>query len=465
MLAPNIFMRSKVNRICVLIIMVLFSGCAVVKTPFPDTSYYRETQSRLDNIKRSTVCLNDSIYAGFSRVSITPFLFSKTIDIENNRFNKVPMAGFGQRRGKSATGIHDSLFIKSVALREGAGTFIIVSGDMLIMPPNIIDAVTSLLVNDGINRNQVFFSATHTHSSLGGWAYGIVGRQFAGKENKQIEKWLIKKIHEAVIASISDMQPSRIGYGEFEAGEFTRNRLVGSNGIKNNLFNYIVVEQKCGRKAIIGMYSAHATVLNEKNLELSGDYPGYWERRVEGKGAYLGMFCGGSMGSQSPVGPDESFALAESIGNGLADRMLSQLKNTQLKEKNVLSSVSLKISLPEYHFRLTKNINLTTGLSKRLMPLPENVYLQGLRIGSLIWIFTPGDFSGEYAVELSDRLSHQGYNITISGYNGSYLGYIIPGKYFNLNHYEPRMMGWFGPQMGDYIMDLIMRIVNVLSNC
>jgi neutral ceramidase len=57
-------------------------------------------------------------------------------------------------------------------------------------------------------------------------------------------------------------------------------------------------------------------------------------------------------------------------------------------------------------------------------------------------------------------MTPEGYEAFVSSFNGSYVGYIIPGKYFDLNNYETRLMGWFGPTMGDYILDLIEKMIN-----
>jgi neutral ceramidase len=447
-----------------LMLLFLFS-CAVVRTPYVTTGYYTKTISRFDSTKSGIICISDSLYAGFARVSITPSLNNKVKNPDEGMFNKVPMAGYGERRGKSAVGIHDSLFVKAIALKEGKNTLVLISADMLIMPPNITDEVSKLLSQKGLQRSQLYFSATHSHSSIGGWAYGLVGKQFAGKENKSLEKWLIIQINKAVMNAISDLHPARIGSGSFNAAQFTRNRLVGPAGVKNNEFNFIVIEQQNRRKAVLGSYSAHATSLGVKNLELSADYPGYWERKIENGAADLAMFCGGSMGSQSPVCPGNGFECAKYIGEGLADSLSIQLNKVILNEKPTLSSVSLKIFLPEYHFRLTKNLNISTGLSNLLMELPKNVYIQCLRINNLVWIFTPGDFSGEYAVEIKNAMTDRGFEAMVSSYNGSYIGYIIPGKYFTMKHYEPKLMGWFGPTMGDYTMDLINRITNAIILC
>jgi neutral ceramidase len=456
---------NSVHIIMALIMFQFFTSCAVVRTPYSKTSYYQKTISRLDSIQSNLTCINDSMYAGFARVSITPSLFNKNTNSDEGRFNKVPLAGFGERRGKSATGIHDSIFVKAVALKAGGKILVLLSADLLIMPPNIIDSVTTLLSREGLQRDQIYSSATHSHSSLGGWAYGLVGKQFAGKENKNVEKWLIKQINKAVLDAIADLHPAKIGAGSFNASPYTRNRLIRNQGIKNDEFNFIVIEQTGRKKGVIGSFSSHSTTLGVKNLQLSADYPGYWVRKIEEKSADFAMFCSGSVGSQSPVCPGSEFECAKYIGEGLADSLIKHLDEVRMNNKQKVSALSLKILLPEYHFRLTQKINLTTGLSNRLMELPKNVYIQGLRINNLVWIFTPGDFSGESAVQIKNSLMAKGFETIISSFNGSYVGYIIPGKYFNLNNYETKLMGWFGPTMGDYAVDLINRITNAIILC
>jgi hypothetical protein len=121
------------------------------------------------------------------------------------------------------------------------------------------------------------------------------------------------------------------------------------------------------------------------------------------------------------------------------------------------------MQLPPYHFRITNKKSLPTFLSKKLMPLPQNVYLQALRIGNLIWITAPADFSGEYALQIKNSLAPLGYQVMVTSFNGSYVGYIVPGRYFYYDQYESKLMGWFGANMGDYTMDLIRRISRIVT--
>jgi neutral ceramidase len=448
--------------VLVLLLFLIFTE-GIDSTPYLKSDYFRKSCELADSLDNVTSPVNDSLFAGFAKVSITPSLNSQADNITYGNFKSVPLAGYGDRKGKPATGIHDSIFVKAVALKWGGKLIILVKADLLIMPPNISDSATVLLREKGIRRDQLFFFATHTHSSLGGWGPGYIGEQFAGRENRSLEKWLTIRIAEAVTKSISDLKPSVIGSGSFNASRYTRNRLVGESGTKNDDFSFILINQTEGKKAIIGSFSAHATTLGDENMEISADYPGYWERKMEKTASDMALFCAGSVGSQSPAGEGSGFEKSKFIGEALADSLLIHMKNVKLSYKNEFSSVSLKMILPEYHMRITTKINLRSFISKRLMPEPQNVYLQAARIGDMVWITTPSDFSGEYALQIKNALAVKGFSANITSFNGNYVGYIIPGKYFYMNEYESKIMGWFGPNMGEYTVDLIGRIVKIVT--
>ncbi len=285
-----------------LLILVISATSFVKRTSFYDEHYYKNTQVKIDSIKNVCFSESDSISAGFAKVSITPSLGNTIENYSEGSFIQVPLAGFGDRKGKYATGIHDSIFVKAVALKVRSQLIVIISTDLLIIPPNITDSVMVLLSKDGIRRDQLFFSATHSHSSLGGWGPGYFGQEFAGKENKNIQKWIVFQIRKAVNEAVADLSPASIGSGSFDAGSYTKNRVVGEAGTKNDEFSYIVLEKINGKKAVIGSFSGHATTLGGDNLEVSSDYPGYWVRKTEEEYADLAMFSAGSVGSQSVSG-------------------------------------------------------------------------------------------------------------------------------------------------------------------
>ena len=238
----------------ILLVIFFLLTSSVDNTPFYKSDYYKKTEARMDSLKSAFVANNDSVKAGFAKISITPGMNNAEDNVVEGKFKEAPLAGYGARKGKPATGVHDSVFVKAAALKINDQTVVIVGADLLIMPPNIIDEVTRLLAQKGIQRNQVFYSASHSHSSLGGWGPGFIGEQFAGKENPNLSKWLVQQITSVVTSAIADLRPARIGSGTFNAGTYTRNRLIGDAGTKNSDFGFISIEQTGKRKAVIGSF-------------------------------------------------------------------------------------------------------------------------------------------------------------------------------------------------------------------
>ncbi|MEZ5107151.1 MAG: neutral/alkaline non-lysosomal ceramidase N-terminal domain-containing protein [Draconibacterium sp.] len=444
-----------------LVLYFIFTG-PVSRTPYFETDYYKTSCTKIDSLKKNISLSDDSLLAGFSKVSITPQLGSETDDIENGRFIKVPLAGFGARKGAPSSGIHDSLFVKAAALKVGKQLVVFVGTDLLIVPPNVTDSVMVILSKKGFSREQLFFSATHTHSSLGAWGNSWVGEQFAGEYNPNLVNWLSNQISTAVIKAIADLKPAAIATGNFNAADYTRNRLIGERATKNDDFSFIYLEQQNGKKAVIGSFAAHATTMGDENMQISGDYPGYWERKMENTSVDYAIFFAGSVGSQTNRGEGEGFEKPKYIGESLADSLNVYLKKVTPERELTLSTVSLKMELPDYHIRLSTKRNLATSVCQKINPVPDNSYLQAVRLENMIWITTPSDFSGEYALQIKNALAVKGFDANITSFNGNYLGYIIPGRYFYLNKYEPKDMGWFGPNMGDYTIDLIYQLTEIV---
>lgn len=449
--------------ISILILLFFLFTVPVDHTPYFEKDYFEKSLSRIDSLKNTCSQVNDNLLAGFSKVSIVPVLNQPQENYHEGKFTEVPLAGYGGRKGAPATRVHDSIFVKVAALKVGEELIFLVSVDLLIIPPNMVDSVMKILSEYDIRREQLFFSATHTHSSLGAWGSGFVAKQFAGEENPNLLKWISLKTAEAVIAAEKDLKPARIASGNFNAGQYTRNRLVGEQGTKNDDFSFIFIEQPGHKKAVIGSFSAHSTTLGEDNMKISADYPGYWARKIENSSADYALFFAGSMGSQSPLSKDEGFEKAKFLGEALADSLTNHLKKTEPEEQVIFSNVSLEMPLPEFQIRLTTKRNLSAFLSQKLMPYTYGVWLQAFRIGDMVWITTPADFSGEYAVLVKNTLTANDFHSNVTSFNGSYLGYIIPGKYFYLDKYEPKTMGWFGPYMGDYTMDLIRQLTEIVT--
>ncbi|HET7180183.1 MAG TPA: neutral/alkaline non-lysosomal ceramidase N-terminal domain-containing protein, partial [Chryseosolibacter sp.] len=338
----------------ILFLIYFFSTSSVESKAYFETDYYHTSIARLDSVKSAGIIkVSDSIQAGFARVNITPGLNSAEDNYSEGKFKEVPLAGFGARKGKPATGVHDSIFVKAAALKVGGQTVVFIGADLLIMPPAVVDSISIILSKKGIRREQVLYSATHSHSSVGAWGAGFVGELVAGKENPALEKWLVLRISQVILSAIADLRPAKMGTGIFTIPAYTNNRMIGKPGNKNNDFSFIVLEQIGHKKAIIGSYGAHATTLNDKNWQISADYPGYWERKMESTSADYALFIAGSVGSQSPAGEGDAFDKSKYIGEALADSLMTHLPKVALKDTITFSALTLRMELPPYNIRLT----------------------------------------------------------------------------------------------------------------
>lgn len=427
--------------------------------PYFREPYYTETISRLRTQTATNAIARGELKAGFGRALLTPTINASQDDPAKGQFRSMPLAGYGQRQGKPATGVHDDLFVKAVALQVGNQVGVMVGADALIIPQEVTELAMQRIARElKLSREQVYLSATHTHCSLGGWGEGFVAESFAGDFQPGARVWFADRIVSAIRDALADLKPASFGHNRFIAPESIRNRLVGELGRVDPEFSYAVLKQNDGKLAVLGSFSAHATVLSGNVMEFSGDYPGYWQRAVEQETGGPAVFLAGGVGSHSPVSGGKAFEGAERMGGALSQRLLAQLPQTTLTNWIAFGMLGLDLTLPPLNVRVSDGIRLRPWLAKRIMPARSAAYLQAFRLNDSVWISTPCDFSGELALGIKDFLRVRGSHAVVTSFNGDYVGYVICPRYYHMNGYEPRVMSFFGPNVPDYFDEFIRTI-------
>ena len=446
--------------ILVLLAVLVSNSLKIESASYYDSDYYKKSMLQLDSLRERHLSVSGSLEAGFSKRCITPGLFYSEDNVSEGKFTNITLSGDYARKGRFATGIRDSIFIRVAAMKVADELMIFVGADLLHFPQYLTDAVLSLLHPDGIRREQLFFSPTHTHSSIGGLGVGYFELKCGGPLNENMVRWLSARISQSIRTALEDLKPALIGSGNVAAAFYTHHRVMEELGTKNDDFSYIILEQIEGKKAIIGSFSAHSSILSADNMEICGDYPGYWQRKMENTFADYAIFCAGAMASQGSAGvAGDGFERIRKVGESLADVVLPSATTTPMYDTVVFSAITMKLNLPDFSLRVTKNHAANV---KRSMPGSEGATLQALRLNDMVWISTPADFSGEIALIVKNYLYPKGFHANITGFNGNYVGYIVPSKYYFYEHYESQVMGWYGPNMGDYTTDMIRQMANIV---
>jgi neutral ceramidase len=191
--AARIALRILVVVIALVLLLAVVSLDAVDYQPYMRTAYYKETKARLATNAAANLIVQGELFAGFGRARLTPEINASADDAVAGKFREIPLAGYGNRNGRPATGAHDDLFVKAAAIRVGSKLGIMFGVDALIIPREVSDAATDRLGKElRLAREQLYFSASHTHCSLGAWGEGIVGEMFAGKFNPNARAWFVE---------------------------------------------------------------------------------------------------------------------------------------------------------------------------------------------------------------------------------------------------------------------------------
>ena len=459
----KILLKVILSIVVLLIRIIYFSVSSIDTTPYFETTYYKNTIEKFDQQIKNKKTSKGILEAGFSKISITPDIVTGKEEPKKGRFNKIKLAGFGD--GKYATGVHDSLYAKAIAIQVDKQIIVLVSADILITPKALVDNTMQKLNQKKINisREQIRFGATHTHSSIGNSLDSYIGKAFGGVYQEGLVDWLGNQYAQVITDAISDIKPAEFSSGYIHVPNVIRNRMIGETGRLNDKLTILSVKHEAGKQAVIGVFAAHATIIGDWNDQFSADYPGEFQRSLEKKGIDMAMFFAGTVGSHTNKGKGDRFDKVKFVGGTLADSAKVVLDRLTYKKNVTLTSITTEIEKPKLQFLyITKNLRLAPWVGNKFMGPIDGILLQGFKLNDLIWTAMPYELSGEYAIDLKNAMEIKGYNSIFTSFNGQYLGYIVPMRYYYYDAYESRLMGWYGPSMGDYLMELNYKMANNL---
>lgn len=432
--------------LCLLVIVLVSTFTTIDDTNYKQLPYYQTTK---DNIRQLNSPIPDdtaSLKIGWAKVNFSP----KT---------PTPTAGYGDRHGQAYTSVHDSVFVRAMVFEFGKTKAVMLSADLLIIPPTVIDALKPRLAALGFDFKQLFFGATHTHNSLGAWGVGYTGELFAGKYDQNTVEHIAASMAKAIALASKNTAEASLGYGQMYLADMMYNRLVGDKGTIDPFVRILKINRKDGQKALFCTYAAHSTTLDANKMVLSRDYPGVLIDSLENHDANFAMFMAGAVGSMGPL--EEAKDDYEQMRNEAAGIQIELEKNlvrVPLAKPHSLGISHIALGLREPHARISESIRFRPWAFHFLFgDYPADI--KAISLGNTLIVGLPCDFSGEFMAELTAFAQSKNKNLIITSFNGGYIGYITPDKYYNLDSYETRTMNWFGPQNGEYFKEIIKDLI------
>ena len=447
------FLRRFIMALGLGIIFCLIATIAPVdKTPLIESRYYQLAQQKLDSLN-SSYTLQDSKYfkAGWAKTNITPQY-------------PLPLAGYGARKGVFVSTVHDSVWARGFVFDNGFNKSAIITLDLLIIPPAVTKALRILLPEIGYSQDQIFLSATHTHCSVGGWADSWIGTQFAGEYQNEIVNDLAIAIITTIKKAETNLVSAKVGYARYDASPFTRNRLVGEKGSRDTWLRVVKIQQESGAVALITTFAAHATVLSHRQMNYSRDYPGALVDSLENiTNVDFAAFCAGAVGSHSPVTKGgKSYNKIALLASNLKSLIGANVSSIPINKVQQSGTIRFDVPLRKPHIRVAANWRVRPWIFEKLTEVSP-AYISLLRIGNIAFIGTPCDFSGELTAAIDEKANALDLNVLVTSFNGGYIGYITKDEWYNLKEYETFVMNWFGPYNGAYFVNLIQRLLEVIS--
>lgn len=384
----------------------------------------------------------------------------------------VPLAGLSARQGAPSTGIHDDVFVKAVAFSDGVDTAVIVGADMLLIPTNVADLVREAVARETpLQAKDLFFTASHSHSSVGALAPGLIATISFGSYNAEVPPILAEAFTKAILDAYNSMAPAQFAHGAVDATQYIRNRTRDA-GV-DPLLNWMVIEKEGGERCVVTRFSAHPTILDSDNMEVSAEFPGYLQRKLETDTGATAVYLGGAVGSMSPRAPeaDSDFAKCEALGHALADLVVEATEDDlSFTDRADVASVGASMELPSLQVRLFSPNWRLSPLVRHLVGVSNKGWVGAVKVGDVFFVNTPGDFSGEIAADWQQWGEGKGLSLWVSGFSGDYAGYISPDKYYvdlfdqkGRLTYETGQLSWLGPHMEAFFTTLMEKMVDLLT--
>ena len=379
---------------------------------------------------------------------------------------KVPLAGYGARKGKPSTGIHDRLHAKILLLRDGKKSIALITCDLRSVTPLLKQQTLQKTDDLGFTPDTLLVCASHTHDGPSIYPEKFWQLQF-GQCDPAVIDAMSSAIAEGLHAAAKNLAPARVGFGSERLENFSRNRrwhydndarkAAGETPALNPMLSILRVDSMDGKcRALLVHFATHPTILGADNMLVSAEWPGVLQQSLEASfpGA-VALYCNGAEGDQSPDGAKgtDAFDRVKEYGTRLAERAGNLAQSIKTKPEEVIGIARITPDLPPIAFSpASKNGPYKSYEPAAKEALPKKAEIQVLRIGDTALAGLPGEPICEVGMETQKQVAAAGFkNVLTIGLANDYLGYIVNEKEYPHAGYEVDERSYYGPGLGAFL--------------
>jgi hypothetical protein len=334
--------------------------------------------------------------AGAAKATITP-------DVNAN---KVYMAGFNNNR--LATGVHDDLYVRCLALAAGRETLVLCEADLIGLFYDDVLKVREKVKAQAPGVTEVIVASSHDHE--GPDTMGLWGpTPFESGIDEKYMEWLDDRIAATALQAVHSMQDARLTLGRDDHPLLA---MLQSDSrppyVKDPYLFVMQLTPAAGGHPLATLvnWSDHPETLGGHNTLITADFPYWLCQYVEDHDGGMAVFFQGSIGGllstlgddvalQDPetgrVAKDGTWRKAELVGLTLGELTTRALQNGQDApvDSFLLRKAVIFIPLDNDRFRAAGALNIMKG--RKLL------YTDGKIDGSTAEKVFPGLGSLKYA--------------------------------------------------------------------
>jgi hypothetical protein len=378
---------------------------------------------------------------------------------------KYTLGGYGARMSQPAEAIHDNIKAKALVLNDGSKKFATITMDILGFPPNVKPMIAERIKSSGWTEENMLLLPSHAHTSLEMFAINnknIFDMPAIGVFQPQLLDFVVQQLSNLIIETEKELKEIKVGSGQIVLENLNRNRR-GDDAVDKELTVTRIDNLQGDPLVVLVNWTAHPTIMDEHDMWVSGGWPGYLQRELEGwiGNDVIAMYYNGAEGDQSVIAKSAGshYEKAEQYGRTIAKHAFRVYDKITLSDESRFEFTHQQIDLPapEAHpaFMQTggEEYQLDEEKIQALLNqiFPSHTYSTTLLLGELMIVGAPGEMIAEIGLDIKKQLKKSGIRYpVIGGLANEWISYLLTEDEYHQGGYETSV-SFYGPTLGEVV--------------